>query len=71
MKEHFFIVIWSFYEAESILESSDESLHDGPVASSIAAAAGAAVIVSVHKTMLYLDWLSYQLFCPFHLLKYW
>lgn len=68
MEEHFFIVIWSFYKAKSILESSDESLHDGTVASSVATIAAAAVPVS--KTMLYLDWLSYQLFCPFHLMKY-
>lgn len=51
MKEHLFSVIQSFYKAKSVLEGSDKSLHDGPVAGAVAAAAAA----TVSKTMLYLN----------------
>lgn len=62
MKEYFFWMVRGFNETESIFESSNKALHERPIA-------GAIVVIPIGKTMLYLYWLSHQLFCSFYLLK--
>lgn len=66
MEKHFFGVVWSFDEPETVLESSDEPFHEGPATGAVAAAAA----VAVGQTMLHLHRLSYQLLCPLHLIQY-